>query len=150
MHTRTLRRYINPLSHLSSRNSWTCNLCLQVNQLPARYRQARRHRRRPPRSLPPNALAPQANLRPELLPELQRTLLDLPKDEIAGDGEALDEPFPIYVFLVDVSAPPQVVELVAQSVLAAMEGLSPRAWVGLATFSNKVVLARAIPRCTRG
>ncbi len=98
----------------------------------------------------PNALAPQANLRPELLPELQRTLLDLPKDEIAGDGEALDEPFPIYVFLVDVSAPPQVVELVAQSVLAAMEGLSPRAWVGLATFSNKVELcARRAPAHAR-
>ncbi len=57
-----------------------------------------------------------------------------------SESEAPSNEYPAYIFCVDISGRTEYIELVKSSILAAVEALSPQAWVGLAVFSSKIGL----------
>ncbi len=124
--------YINKYAQFT-RSHWHCPLCSTLNLLKSnRYLNGGR----------------------EHLPELNEDIIEFDMDEdssseMQAESKQLGESasskesevdFPVFVFVVDVSGSDDYIELVKSAILAALETLPDKAWIGLLVFSSTVGL----------
>eukprot|EP00897_Mesotaenium_endlicherianum_P000760 jgi/Mesen1/10685/ME000009S10481 len=122
--------YISGFCHIQ-RSNWSCALCDTVNTF-----SEREYRRYSKGSLLENC------------PELAGSLVELDvateedRSRYSSGEEQEGDVYtkPVYVALVDLTAPEDVLELVKSALLAALEALSPSSLFGLVTFSHKIGL----------